>query len=216
MYGSKGALGFVAINNADNPWSTTFMTGLPGGSYCNVIDGKSVAGVCTGDAYVAPDMKKKKKETTDKRYVVCRFTIGSDGSLVVTVGVRQAIAVHVGALGIGTGAPLTAQQVPVLFYENANTTLGEVRAHSFFLKAWLAGSSLTPINRTFSSWEACRNSATGTHPTRCVSLISRIYADWLLIAHADTARCGLLPRVVCDGVLTSEYHVPVQVHPQRD
>ena len=116
------------------------MTGLPGGSYCNVIDGKSVAGVCTGDAYVAPDTKKtNKKETTNKRYVVCRFTIGSDGSLVVTVGVRQAIAVHVGALGIGTGAPLTAQQVPVLFYENANTTLGEVRAHSFFLRrGWLA------------------------------------------------------------------------------
>ena len=113
------------------------MTGLPGGSYCNVIDGTSVAGVCTGDAYVGPDTKK---ETTKKRYVVCRFTIGSDGSLVVTVGVRQAIAVHVGALGIGTGAPLTAQQVPVLFYENANTTLGEVRAHSFFFlrRGWLA------------------------------------------------------------------------------
>ena len=93
---------------------------------------------------------KKAKETTNKRYVVSRFTIGSDGSLVVTVGVRQAIAVHVGALGIGTGAPLTAQQVPVLFYENANTTLGEVRAHSFFFfKAWLAGSSLTQSTEYF-------------------------------------------------------------------
>src|ERR1700761_842907 len=65
MHGSTGALGFVAINNADNPWSTTFMTGLPGGSYCNVIDGKSVAGVCTGDAYVGPDPIKQKKRLTN-------------------------------------------------------------------------------------------------------------------------------------------------------
>jgi hypothetical protein len=56
-----------------------------------------------------------------------RFTIGSGGSLVVSVGARQAVAVHVGELGVGTGAPLTAQQVPVMFYENATTKLGEVR-----------------------------------------------------------------------------------------
>jgi Alpha amylase, C-terminal all-beta domain len=49
---STGALGFVALNNADSAWSTTFMTGLPAGSYCNVIDGTSVAGVCSGTAYV--------------------------------------------------------------------------------------------------------------------------------------------------------------------
>src|SRR6266404_5614647 len=49
---SKGSLGFVAINNAENDWTTTFMTGLPKGSYCNVVDGASVAGGCTGAAYV--------------------------------------------------------------------------------------------------------------------------------------------------------------------
>jgi hypothetical protein len=100
---ARGALGFVAINNADNAWSTTFMTGLPAGSYCNVIDGTSVLGVCTGTA----------------------FTIGSGGSLVVTVGPRQAIAVHVGQLGTGTGTPQTAQQVPVMFSETATTSYGE-------------------------------------------------------------------------------------------
>ncbi|KAI9456014.1 glycoside hydrolase [Lactarius psammicola] len=100
---SRGSLGFVAINNADAEWSTTFMTGLPGGSYCNIIDGTSVAGVCTGAA----------------------FTIGSDGSSAVTIGAHQAIAVHVGALGSGTSTPKMAQQVPVLFYETATTTFGE-------------------------------------------------------------------------------------------
>jgi len=100
---ARGTLGFVAINNVDSAWSTTFATGLPGGSYCNIVDGTSVAGVCTGDA----------------------FTIDSGGNLVVTVGARQAIAVHVGELGIGSGAPLTAQQVPVMFYEGATTADGE-------------------------------------------------------------------------------------------
>ncbi|KAH9058949.1 glycoside hydrolase [Lactarius deliciosus] len=101
---SRGSLGFVAINNADSEWSATFMTGLPAGSYCNVVDGTSAAVMCPGTA----------------------FTISNDGSLVATVGARQAIAVHVGALGSGTIMPKVAQQVPVLFYENATTIYGDV------------------------------------------------------------------------------------------
>lgn len=51
---NSGSVGFVAINNADSAWSTTFNTGLPGGSYCNVIDGSSSHdGTCTGSAYVS-------------------------------------------------------------------------------------------------------------------------------------------------------------------
>ncbi|KAH9018828.1 glycoside hydrolase [Lactarius hengduanensis] len=100
---SRGSLGFVAINNADSEWSATFMTGLPAGSYCNVVDGTSAAVVCTGTA----------------------FTISNDGCLVATVGARQAIAVHVGALGSGAVMPKIAQQVPVLFYENVTTTYGD-------------------------------------------------------------------------------------------
>jgi hypothetical protein len=45
--------GFVAINNADSEWSTMFMMGLPAGSYCNVIDGLSQKGTCTGTAYIS-------------------------------------------------------------------------------------------------------------------------------------------------------------------
>lgn len=51
--GIKGSLGFVAINNMDSAWSATFETGLPAGSYCNVIDGPFSKGVCSGGtAYV--------------------------------------------------------------------------------------------------------------------------------------------------------------------
>ncbi|KAH8996004.1 glycoside hydrolase [Lactarius akahatsu] len=103
---SRGSDGFVAINNADSAWNTTFMTGLPGGSYCNVIDGSSSPeGTCTGTA----------------------FTIGPDGSMTVTVGAHQAIAMHTGALGYGTSGPKMMELglVPVLFNVNATTTFGE-------------------------------------------------------------------------------------------
>jgi hypothetical protein len=43
-----GALGFVAINNADSAWTATFTTALPNNAYCDVISGKSSGGACTG------------------------------------------------------------------------------------------------------------------------------------------------------------------------
>lgn len=54
------------------------------------------------------------------------FVIDSDGSLAVTVGAHEAIAVHTGALGSGSSEPKTAERVPVLFNVNATTTFGEV------------------------------------------------------------------------------------------
>ena len=47
-----GALGFVAINNADTAWSASFTTSLPDGTYCDVISGTLSSGACTGSAYV--------------------------------------------------------------------------------------------------------------------------------------------------------------------
>jgi len=99
---ARSKLGFVAINNADSAWNTTFNTGLPAGTYCNVIDGSSQSGVCTGSA----------------------FTVGGDGKVTVAIGPRQAIALHTGALGSTT--PLKrASQVSVLFSVDATTTFGE-------------------------------------------------------------------------------------------
>jgi hypothetical protein len=39
----RGSTGFVAINNADSAWKTTFTTSLSAGTYCNVIDGAAAA-----------------------------------------------------------------------------------------------------------------------------------------------------------------------------
>jgi hypothetical protein len=64
-------------------------------------------------------------------YCICRFWIGFDGSLTVTIGPRQAVAVHVGAVGIGSPTPKAASQVSVIFAEVATTSPGEVSTISF-------------------------------------------------------------------------------------
>jgi hypothetical protein len=50
----RGSAGFVAINNADSAWSTSFTTSLGAGTYCDVITGsKSSASKCSGSVCVA-------------------------------------------------------------------------------------------------------------------------------------------------------------------
>ncbi|KAJ7208225.1 glycoside hydrolase [Mycena pura] len=102
----RGSLGFVAINNADSAWSTTFATSLPNGAYCDVISGKSSSGACTGTS----------------------FTV-SGGHFSATVPARSAIAIHTGALGTGTGAGSGtgggSSTVTVSFEETATTVFGE-------------------------------------------------------------------------------------------
>ncbi|KAF9555969.1 glycoside hydrolase [Agrocybe pediades] len=103
----RGALGFVAINNADSAWTATFSTSLPDGAYCNIINGNSSAGACTGNG----------------------FTV-SGGKFTATVNARDAIAIHTGALGTGSGSgtpsnPSNPGTVTVTFQETATTTFGE-------------------------------------------------------------------------------------------
>ncbi|CAA7263967.1 unnamed protein product [Cyclocybe aegerita] len=100
----RGALGFVAINNADSAWTATFSTSLPDGSYCDVISGSSSSGACTGTGVTV-----------------------SGGSFSVTVSARNAIAIHTGALGAGGGGGGTVppSSVSVTFQETATTVWGE-------------------------------------------------------------------------------------------
>lgn len=44
----RGALGYVAINNADSTWSKTFTTSLPNGVYCDVAAGRPTGTTCAG------------------------------------------------------------------------------------------------------------------------------------------------------------------------
>jgi hypothetical protein len=71
----RGTAGFVVINNTDQDWSSTFQTGLPAGSYCNVIDGVKNGGSCTGST----------------------ITVDSNGSFSSNVSNRNAVAIHINA-----------------------------------------------------------------------------------------------------------------------
>ncbi|KAI0738098.1 glycoside hydrolase family 13 protein [Daedaleopsis nitida] len=70
----RGSAGFVAINNQDSTWSTTFKTSLPDGTYCNVINGGLSNGQCTGSSFKV-----------------------SGGSFSATVPQRGSIAIHAGS-----------------------------------------------------------------------------------------------------------------------
>jgi alpha-amylase len=76
---SRGNKGFVAINNDPAAWNTTHATGLPPGTYCNVINGQLNAAKtgCSGDAVVVPANG------------VIKFTLGSVNGATV-----PALALH--------------------------------------------------------------------------------------------------------------------------
>ncbi|KAI0028576.1 glycoside hydrolase superfamily [Vararia minispora EC-137] len=67
----RGSAGFVAINNEDSTWSTTFTTSLPDGSYCDVIHEISAIPTCGGTTYTV-----------------------SGGSFSATISARDALALH--------------------------------------------------------------------------------------------------------------------------
>jgi alpha-amylase len=46
------ALGFVALNNDSSSWEKKFATGLPAGTYCNVVNGLLSGSSCTADVVV--------------------------------------------------------------------------------------------------------------------------------------------------------------------
>ena len=52
----RGTLGFVIINNSDSPWSSSFSTSLPDGSYCDVVAGNHDGTTCAGSQCVYVEM----------------------------------------------------------------------------------------------------------------------------------------------------------------
>ena len=78
----RGSSGFVVINNEDGDWSTTFSTGLPDGTYCDVYAGPKRDTACIGNAYTIVN-----------------------GKFNATIPGRNAIALHIQAL-----APTSADE----------------------------------------------------------------------------------------------------------
>ncbi|MFG6469061.1 carbohydrate-binding module family 20 domain-containing protein [Roseateles sp. BYS87W] len=103
---SRGSVGFVALNNSGSAWTRSFATGLPAGTYCNVINGtKNAAGTgCTGDS----------------------VTVDASGNANVTVpannsGGNPAVAIYTGQKVSGTASTCSV----TFTIANANTTVGQ-------------------------------------------------------------------------------------------
>lgn len=123
---SRGNVGFVALNNSGSAWTRTFATGLPAGTYCNVINGtKNAAGTgCTADS-VTVDASGN-----------ASFTVPANNS-----GSNPAVAIYTGqrtSTGGGTGTCSVTFTIA-----NANTTLGQnlrVVGNVVPLGSWAPGS----------------------------------------------------------------------------
>ncbi|KIM89391.1 carbohydrate-binding module family 20 protein [Piloderma croceum F 1598] len=126
----RGSAGFVAINNDDFAWSTTFTTSFADGSYCDVISGNSASGSCTGTSFSV-----------------------SNGSLTATVPARSAIAIYTGA----TGAGRQSNSVSVAFSEIAITNFGEnifIVGSIPQLGSWAPDSAITMSSANYPNWMA--------------------------------------------------------------
>jgi alpha-amylase len=138
---SRGARGWIAINNGGSAHSGTFTTGLPAGTYCDVVTGRLNGTSCTNGT----------------------VTVGSNGSAPVTIPAKSAVAIHVDARGGGSTTPAT---VAVTFNETATTTwgtnvflVGSISA----LGNWAPGSALPLSSASYPVWSATVNLPSNTY-----------------------------------------------------
>ena len=71
----RGGLGFVVLNNETSAWTSTFDTGMPAGTYCDVISGELVNNSCTGDLII----------------------VDTSGLATISASGRNAVAIHIDA-----------------------------------------------------------------------------------------------------------------------
>ncbi|MBW8779492.1 MAG: alpha amylase C-terminal domain-containing protein [Burkholderiales bacterium] len=103
----RGNVGFVALNNSTAAWSRSFYTGLPAGTYCNVVHGLKNAGgtACTSDS-VTVDASGN-----------ATITVPADGGATV-----PAVAIYTGQTVSGGGGATCAVTFTI---SNANTVMGQ-------------------------------------------------------------------------------------------
>ena len=124
---SRGSVAFVAINNEDSSWTAEFNTGLPEGEYCDVIAGApQTAGTCRGQSYASLEFLYIEWYINHKY----RFNVSSSGTFSTTISARNAVAIHIGALGTGDNTGTSnGGSATVIFQETATTVFGEVNVH---------------------------------------------------------------------------------------
>ncbi|MGN8026431.1 carbohydrate-binding module family 20 domain-containing protein [Microbacterium sp. 22242] len=144
---SRGNKAWVAINNGTSAQTRTFATGLPAGSYCDVIHGDLTAstGACSGTS----------------------VTVDASGNASVTVQAKDAVALY-GLTGSTTPAPsptptVTSTPTPTGQVAETFTVNGETGTTPVYLSGsiaelggWAPGSAI-PMTPSGSSWTVTVN-----------------------------------------------------------
>ena len=159
---SRGNDAWVAINDESGPVTETFSTGLPEGTYCDVISGAAVDGACTGTA----------------------VAVSPSGQATVTVPVDDAVAIDVDSTAtaavetVNVTVPVsTAASGDVVYLSGTLSALGERAAD------WNpAGIAMTPLSAT--EWTA---TITATADT-ALSYKYDLSGTWSDVE--ETADCG--------------------------
>jgi alpha-amylase len=137
----RGAKGYVAINNSGSALSRTFATGLPAGTYCDVVGGGVSGGRCTATA----------------------VTVDGSGNAAFQVNPGGAVAIDVAATGQGGGSG--PGSVRVTFNENATTSFGQnvfVVGSIPALGNWAPGSAVALSSANYPVWSGTVTLPAGT------------------------------------------------------
>jgi alpha-amylase len=125
---SRGSAGFVAIDREGGTLSRTFATGLPAGTYCDVIHGTVSGGTCSGPT----------------------VTVDGAGNASVTVNPMDAVAID-----IASKVTQSSSTVAVTFDVNATTNFGQnvfVVGSIPALGNWNTGSAIALSSATYPVW----------------------------------------------------------------
>lgn len=125
----RGGKGFVVINNSGSALSRTLATGMPAGTYCDVVGGGVSAGKCTGTA----------------------ITVDGSGTATFQVPAASAVAIDVAATGSGSSA------VQVTFNEYATTSYGQnvfVVGSIPALGSWSPDAAVALSSAGYPTWSA--------------------------------------------------------------
>jgi alpha-amylase len=128
---SRGSAGFVAVNREGGALSRTFSTGLPAGTYCDVVHGDVSGTTCTGPT----------------------VTVNSAGQATLAVAAMDAVAIHAGSRVTGGGGGT----VPVTFNEFATTFFGQnvfVVGSIPALGNWSPAAAVPLSAATYPTWSA--------------------------------------------------------------
>jgi alpha-amylase len=132
---SRGSAGFLAINKESGDFSRTFATGLPAGTYCDVIHGTVTGGTCSGGT----------------------VTVDGSGNATVDVPSMSAVAIDANSLVSGGGSTPPASKVGVDFKVNATTYFGQnvyVTGSIPELGNWDPNSAIPLSSATYPVWDA--------------------------------------------------------------